>query len=158
VSVDTLLTTPSELSGLDAKVVQKMHYVKDSNDFRYYDDNGVWYYDFITVAEGTDAEFIKQMKENMEKEDFNLENDDEMEDAEEDTSDDEDLDYDPENDHHQTHDQHHSKEVLGEVLNGIKDLKKYMTQRFDAQELKFKEINKRFDAQDVQFKEVQIQE
>jgi len=55
VSVDTLLNIPSEVSGLNANVVQKMHYVKDVNDFWYYDDNGVWYYDFITVAEGTDA-------------------------------------------------------------------------------------------------------
>jgi len=127
VSVDTLLTTPSEVSGLDAKSVQKMHYVKNSNGFWYYDDNGVWYYDFIIVVEGTDAKIVKQMEENMEKEDFNLENDDETEDAEVDTSDDDDLDYDPENDHHQIHDQHHSKENLSEVLNGIKDLKKYIT-------------------------------
>jgi len=29
-SVDTLVTTPSDSSGLDEKAVQKMHYVKDS--------------------------------------------------------------------------------------------------------------------------------
>jgi len=40
-SVDTLLTIPSEVSGLDAKVVQKMHYVKDSKGNWFYDDNGV---------------------------------------------------------------------------------------------------------------------
>jgi len=101
-SVNTLLTIPSEVSGLDAKAVQKMHYVKDSNGDWYYDDNGVWYYEFIAVAEGTDPEIVKQMKENMEKEDYNIENDVEMEDGEE-TSDDEDLEYDPENDHYHDH-------------------------------------------------------
>jgi len=40
-SVDTLLTIPSEVSGLDAKVVQKMHYVKDSKGNWFYDDNVV---------------------------------------------------------------------------------------------------------------------
>jgi len=66
-SVDTLLTIPSEVSGLDAKVIQKMHYVKDSKENWYYDDNGVWYYDFIVVAEGMNPESVKQMKENIEK-------------------------------------------------------------------------------------------
>ena len=57
-SVNTLLTKPSEVSGLDAKVVQKMHYVKESKGNWYYDDNGVWYNDFIVVAEGTDPESV----------------------------------------------------------------------------------------------------
>jgi len=39
-------------------------------------------------------------------------------------------------------------------LVGIKDLKKYMSQKFDAYDLECKEINKRFDAQDLQFKDV----
>jgi len=115
-SVDTLLTIPSDASGLDAKAVQKMHYVKDSKGNWYYDDNGVWYYDFITVPEGTDPESVEQMKEIMEKEDYNLENDAEIEDVEEQTSDDEDLDYDPENNHYQDHNQNHSREDHIEVL------------------------------------------
>jgi len=145
---DTLLTIPSEVSGLDAKAVQKMHYVKDSNGNWYYDDSGVWFYDFIVVAEGTDSESVKQMKEYMEKEDYNMENDVEMEDGEE-TSDDEDLDYDPENYDYLVGNQNHSSQSPSEVLLGIKDLKKYMSQKFDAQDLQFKEINKRFDAQDL---------
>jgi len=132
--VDTLLTIPSEVSGLDAKAVQKMHYVKDSNGNWYYDDSGVWFYDFIAVAEGTDPESVKQMMENMEKEDYNMENDVEMEDGEE-TSDDEDLDYDPENYDYQGINQNHSNKSLSEVLLGIKNLKKYMSQKFDAQDL-----------------------
>ena len=111
-----------------------MHYVKDSNGNWYYDDSGVWFYDFIAVAEGTDPESVKQMMENMEKEDYNMENDVEMEDGEE-TSDDEDLDYDPENYDYQGINQNHSNKSLSEVLLGIKNLKKYMSQKFDAQDL-----------------------
>jgi len=59
-SVDTLLTIPSEVSGLNAEAVQKMHYVKDSNGDWYYDDNGIWYYDFIVVADGTDTEQLRK--------------------------------------------------------------------------------------------------
>ena len=60
-----------------------MHFVKDSNGYWYYDDKlspGTLYYDFVNVPEGTDPTLVKKMKENMEKEDQDLENDDEMED------------------------------------------------------------------------------
>jgi len=155
-SVDTLLTIPSEVSGLDAKAVQKMHYAKDSKGNWYYDDNGVWYYDFTAMAEGTNPELVEKMKENMEKEDCNIENDVETEDGEETSDDDEDLDCDPENDDYLVGNQNHSSESPSEVLLGINDLKKYMSQKFDAQDLQFKEINKRFDAQDLQFKDINI--
>jgi methyl-accepting chemotaxis protein len=153
-SVDTLPTIPSEVSGLDAKAFQKMHYVKDSKGNWYYDDNGVWYYDFTVVAEGTDPELVEETKQNMEKEDYNIENDVEMEEGEETSDDDEDLDYDPENDNSHVVNQNHSSESLSEVLLGIKDFKKYMSQKFDAQDLQFKEINKRFDAQDLKFNDL----
>ena len=139
-SVDTLLTTPSDFSGLDEKEVQKMHYVKDSKGNWYYDDKlspETWYYYFVTVAEGTNPELVEQMIENMKKEDYNLENDAEVEDTEEETSDDEDIDYDSENDDYQDHNQNHSTMDLSEVLNGIKDPKRFMTQKFDAQDLQF---------------------
>jgi len=55
-----------------------------------------------------DPELVKQMKENMEKEDHNLENDADMKDAEEETSDDDDFDYDLDNDHSQDSNQNHS--------------------------------------------------
>jgi len=55
------------------------------------------------------------MKENMEKEDFNLENDAELEDAEEETSDDKDLDYEQENDHYQ--DQNQTKGLMLRTYN-----------------------------------------
>jgi len=106
------------------------------------------------VVEGTDLELVEQMKHNMEKEDYNIENDVEMEEGEQTSDDDEDLDYDPENDNSPIDNQNHSSESLSEVLLGIKDFKKYMSQKFDAQDLQFKEINKRFDAQDVKFNDL----
>jgi len=90
----------------------------------------------------------------MDKEDYNIDNDVEMEDDEETSDDDEDIDYDPEvNDKHVTN-QIHSNESISEVLLGIKDLNKYMSQKFDSQDAQLKEINKRFDAQDLKLKEI----
>ena len=65
-----------------------------------------------------------------------------------------DIDYDPENDNSSVDNQNHSSESLSEVLLGIKDFKKYMSQKFDAQDLQFKEINKRFDVQDLKFNDL----
>jgi len=144
-------------SGLDEKEVQTMHYVKDSKGNWYYDDKlspETWYYYFVTVAEGTNPELVEQMIENMKKEDYNLENDVEVEDTEEETSDDEDVDYDSENDNYQDHNQKHSTMDLSEVLNGIKDPKRFMTQKFDAQDLQFQEFNRRFDTQEAQIQEM----
>lgn len=85
------------------------------------------------MLEGTGPKLVKQMKKkNMEKEDHNLENDAEMEDFEEQTSEDGNFDYDPDNDHCQDLSQHYSVVDFSEVLNGIKDLKGFMTQKFDA--------------------------
>jgi len=58
-----------------------------------------------------------------------------MEDAEEETSEDGDFDYDPDNDHSQDLGQNHLVVDFSEVLNIIKDLKCFMTQKFDAQDL-----------------------
>jgi len=137
-SVNTLLTTPSDSSGLDEKAIQTMHYVKDSKGNSYYDDKlspGTWYYDFITMPEGTDLELVKQMKENIEKEDHNLENDAEIEDVGEETSEDADFDYDPDNDHSQDYNQNHLMVDLSKVLNEIMDIKRFMTQKFDPHDL-----------------------
>jgi len=157
-SVDTLLTIASESSGPDEKAVQKMPFVKDSNGHWYYDDKlypGTWYYDFVTVLEGTHPTLVKQMKENMEKEDSDFENDADMEDVEEETSDVEDFDYDPDDDEDvQGSNQNHPMVDLSEVLNGMKDLKRFMTQNFDAQDLQFQEVNKRFDTQEAQIQEM----
>jgi len=153
-SVDTVLTKHSEVSVLDAKAVQNMHYVKDSKGNWYCDDNGVWYYDFTVVVEGTEPELVKEKKKNMEREDYNIENDVEMEDGEETSDDEVDLDYDPENDNYPVDNQNHSSISLREVLSKLKDFKKYMSQKFDAQDLQFKDINKRFDAQDLKFNDI----
>jgi len=62
-SVGTLLTSPSDSSGLDQKVVQKMYYVKDSKANWYYDDKlypGTWYYDVVTVPDGTNLATIQK--------------------------------------------------------------------------------------------------
>lgn len=77
-----------------------------------------------------------------------------MEDGEETSDDDEDLDYDPENDDYPVDNQNHSIVSLSEVLLELKDFKKYMSQKFDAQDLQFKDINKRFDAQDLKFNDI----
>jgi len=87
-----------------------MHYVKESKWIWYYDGKlspGTWYYYFVPVPEGTDPALVKQIKENVDKEDHSLENDAEMECAGEETIDDEDLDYDQENDHSQDLSQNH---------------------------------------------------
>ena len=106
------------------------------------------------MAEGISPELVKQMKKNMENEDHNLENEVEMVDAEEETSDDDDSDYDPENDHNQGHGENHQMMDSNEVMNGIRDLKRFMTQKFDAQDMKFQKVNRRFDAQDHQIQEM----
>jgi len=100
-----------------------MHYVKDSKGNWFYDDNGVWYYDFTAVAGGTDPELVEEMKKNMEKEDYNVEHDVDMEDDEETSNDDEDLDYDLENDDYPVDSQSHSSESLSEVLLGLRTLR-----------------------------------
>lgn len=43
---------------------------------------------------------------------------------------------------------------FSEVLNEIKDLKGFMTQKFDAQDLQFQKLNRRFDAQEAQIQEM----
>lgn len=130
-----------------------MHFVKDSNGHWFYDDKlslGTWYHDFFTVPEGMHPTLVKQMKKNMEKEYQDLENDADMEDVEEETSDVEDFDCDPDNDEDvQDSNQNHPMVDLSEVLNGMKDLKRFMTQNFDAQDLQFQEVNRRFDTQEA---------
>jgi len=59
-----------------------------------------------------------------------LEGDAEMEDVENE-EDDSDSDYDPDRN------QDHQGVDLSEVMNGMRDLKMFMTQRFDAQDLQF---------------------
>ncbi|KEH19367.1 hypothetical protein MTR_8g051775 [Medicago truncatula] len=63
------------------------------------------------------------------------------------------FDYDPDNDHSQDLSQNHSVVDFSEVLNEIKDLKGFMTQKFDAQDLQFQKLNRRFDAQEAQIQE-----
>lgn len=58
-SVGTLLTAPSEASGLD----KNRHWYFDDKM-----DHGTWYYDFVTVPEGIDPGLVEQMRLNMENE------------------------------------------------------------------------------------------
>jgi len=41
-----------------------------------------------------------------------------------------------------------------DVINDIRDLKRFMTQKFDAQDMQFQEVNRRFDTQDRQLQEM----
>ena len=141
----TLLISPSEASGLDKKVVQKMPYVQDKNVHWYYDDKmdfGTWYYDFVIILEGTDPNLVEQMRLNMVNEERDLENDVEIEDVvDEDEEDDYDFDPDHDHSHVHIHDKNHKMVDLSVVIDGMRDLKMFMTQKLDAQDMQFQELN-----------------
>lgn len=68
----SLLTTPSDETGLDKRVVGKMHYYQGSKGNWYYNDRAkpvsTWYYDYVTMPKGNGPDMVKEMQVNMENE------------------------------------------------------------------------------------------
>lgn len=129
-----------------------MHYYQDNKNNWYYNDReGTWYYDHIDVPEETPTEMVEEMLANLQNEEAGLNGDAEMKDVGD--EDENDSDYDPdiiEVDQEGMND-------LTKVIDGIRDLKTLMTQKFEAQDQQFKDLNLWFDTQETQFQEMRDQ-
>jgi hypothetical protein len=122
---------------LDARVFGKIHYYKDSSNNGYYDDRcGTWLYDHVIVLhEPMYRNILREKAELKEGTDQDME-DIGYEDEESD------LEYEP---------PAHGGSLDG-VMHGMRNMELFMSQRFDAQDVQFKELKKRFDAHNVQFR------
>lgn len=107
--------------------------------------SGTYLYDHVVLLEGTSLKMVEAMYQNNLRQHTELEEglDQDMEDA---WYEDEecDLDYEPPA----------SGVSLNDLMEGMRNMQLFITQRFDALDVQFMEINQRFDAQDAQFRKI----